>query len=156
MGRLEKQSIHDVIITPLKRFPDERGTVMHIMKACEPGFKGFGEVYCSTIYPGVVKGWNLHSRVTLNYVVLAGMIKFVLYDDREGSPTRGEVREIFMGDRNYVRVTVPPGIWSGFQGIGMETAIVCNIIDEPHDPAEAEHCDPYNNSIPYNWSGREG
>lgn len=155
MGKIEKRNIYDVVVTPLKRFPDERGTVMHMMKATDPGFKAFGEVYCSTIYPGVVKGWNLHSRVTLNYVVLSGMIKFVLYDDREDSITNGVIQEIYIGDKNYVRVTVPPGIWSGFQGIGMETAIVSNIIDEPHDPAEAKKCDPHNNHIPYNWTGKD-
>jgi dTDP-4-dehydrorhamnose 3,5-epimerase len=153
MGDIKQ--IHDVEIVPLKRFPDERGTVMHIMKATDDQFKGFGEVYCSSVYPGVVKGWNRHKKVTLNYVVLAGAIKLVLYDDRDGSPSKGVVQEIFMGRESYVRVTVPPGIWSGFKGIGPETALVCNIIDLPHDPTESEWRDPYSYQIRYSWERKD-
>ena len=147
----EIKTIHDVIIKNLKRFPDERGTVMHIMKSTDEEFKAFGEVYCSTVFPGVVKGWHYHENITLNYVVVAGMIKFVLYDERENSPSKGVVQEIFMGDSNYVRVTVPPRIWSGFKGIGTETAIVCNLIDFPHDQSISKRCNPYLCYIPYNW-----
>jgi len=155
MGPVKPQTIHDIIIQPLQRFPDERGTVMHIMKATDPAFKGFGEVYCSSIFPGVVKAWHLHHRITLNYVVIKGMIKFVLYDNRELSPSKGVIQEIFMGDTHYIRVTVPPGIWSGFKGIGTETALVCNLIDHPHDPTESQRCDPYHNDIPYDWSRKD-
>lgn len=144
-----------VVITPLKQFPDERGTVMHVMKATDEGYRGFGEVYCSTVNPGVVKGWHFHQKITLNYVVLSGMIKFVLYDEREGSSTKGVVKEIFMGDRNFVRATVPPGIWSGFKGIGTGPALVCNIIDLPHDPSETKRCDPHDNHIPYDWTRKD-
>jgi dTDP-4-dehydrorhamnose 3,5-epimerase len=149
------KSIDGVRITNLKQFPDTRGSVMHIMKATDEGFKGFGEVYCSSIYPGVVKGWHFHEKITLNYVVLKGRIKFVLYDEREDSPTKGLVQEIFMGDRNYVRVTVPPRIWSGFKCIGTEPALVCNIIDMPHDPFEAKRNDPRNGRIPYIWERKD-
>ncbi len=148
-------TIDGVIIKSLKRFPDERGIVMHIMKSSDEEFKGFGEVYCSGVYPGVVKGWHFHEEVTLNYVVLHGMIKFVLYDERHNSPTNGIIQEIFMGDCNYVRVTVPPGIWSGFKCIGTETALVCNVIDKPHDDSEAKRCDPYENHIPYDWTRKD-
>ncbi|NIM10376.1 MAG: dTDP-4-dehydrorhamnose 3,5-epimerase [Candidatus Aminicenantes bacterium] len=151
----EIKPIDGVIIKPLKRFPDERGTVMHIMKATDEEFKGFGEVYCSSIYPGVVKGWHYHENVTLNYVVLKGMIKFVLYDEREGSPSKGFIQEIFMGDQNYVRVTVPPGIWNGFKCMGTEPALVCNVIDKPHDEAETRRCDPHDVSIPYDWKRKD-
>ena len=149
------KTIAGVVITPLKRFPDERGMVMHMMKATDAEFKGFGEVYCSSIYPGVVKGWHYHEKVTLNYVVLKGMIKFVLFDEREGSPSKGVIQEIFMGEQNYVRVTVPPGIWNGFKGIGAGEALVCNVIDQPHDDAETRRCDPHDNHIPYDWSRKD-
>jgi dTDP-4-dehydrorhamnose 3,5-epimerase len=152
MGEItETKNIHDVAIKNLKRFPDERGTVMHIMKSTDEEFKGFGEVYCSTIYPDVVKGWHLHEKITLNYVVLKGMIKFVLYDERENSASKGIVREIYMGDQNYIRVTVPPGIWSAFKCVGTEPAIVCNLIDKPHDETETKRCDLNDNKIPYKF-----
>jgi dTDP-4-dehydrorhamnose 3,5-epimerase len=143
--------IEGVVIIPMKRIPDERGAVMHILKISDPAYLGFGEVYCSTVYPGVVKGWHLHKRMTLNYVVIRGTIKFVLFDGREASPTRGELQEISMGDRNYVRVTVPPGVWNGFQGVGTDEAYVVNITDMPHDPGEIERADPFTKDIPYSW-----
>ncbi|MEI8120599.1 MAG: dTDP-4-dehydrorhamnose 3,5-epimerase family protein [bacterium] len=143
--------IEGVVISPLKRIPDERGSVMHILKASDSACRDFGEVYCSTIYPGVVKGWHLHKVMTLNYVVIRGTIKFVLYDVRAKSPTQGEVQEISMGDRNYVRVTVPPGVWNGFQGVGTEEAYVINVTDMSHDPSEIERADPFTKDIPYSW-----
>lgn len=149
------KTIDGVIVKPLKRFPDERGMVMHIMKATDEEFKSFGEVYCSSVYPEVVKGWHYHEKITLNYVVLKGMIKFVLFDEREDSPTKGTVQEVFMGDQNYIRVTVPPCIWSGFKCIGTEPALVCNVIDLPHDESEAKRCDPHSNHIPYEWKRKD-
>lgn len=144
-------TIHDVIITPLLRYFDERGTVMHIMKATDPQFKAFGEVYCSSVFPGMIKGWHLHHRVTLNYVVLSGAIRFVMYDARPQSPTYGTVQEMTMGSNRYVRVTVPPGIWSAFQGISNDPALVCNLLDFPHDDSETERCSIDKNDIPYQW-----
>ena len=89
--------IDGVQVVPLKRIPDERGTVMHMLRATDPHFKQFGEIYFSTIYPGVIKGWHRHEVMTLNYACVSGRIKLVLYDDREDSNTRGELMEIFLG-----------------------------------------------------------
>ena len=99
--------IDGVHIVPLARFPDERGSVMHMLKRSDPHFKEFGEIYFSTAYPGVVKGWHLHERMTLNYACVAGNIKLVLYDERSGSKTKGRIQEIFMGERHYVLAIVP-------------------------------------------------
>ena len=147
--------IDGVIVTPLKRICDDRGRIMHMLKSTDEGFEAFGEVYCSTVYPGVVKGWHIHKKVTLNYVVVKGMIKYVLYDDRPDSPTKGETQVICMGEHNYVRVTVPPMIWNGFMGLGTEEAMVVNTTDLPHDPTEADRCDPHDNHIPYEWAVKD-
>ena len=150
------QPIHDVIITPLRKICDDRGRIMHMMKPPEEGGTfTLGEVYCSTVYPGVVKGWHIHDRMTLNYVVLAGMIKFVCYDERPESATRGAVQEIVMGVHHHVRVTVPPGVWNGFMGLGAEEALVVNMTDIPHDPQEIHRCDPHQSHIPYAWAVKD-
>lgn len=148
--------IDGVQITPLKRIVDERGSVMHMLRRDWPVFQDFGEIYFSTVHPGVVKGWHIHHRMTLNYAVPTGRIKFVLYDDREESPTRGEVQEIFLGEENYVLVTVPPLIWNGFKGIGDSTALVANCASIPHDPAEIDRRDPMDPAIPYDWQIKHG
>ena len=143
--------IDGVKITPLRQILDERGKVMHMLRSDATGFQGFGEIYFSCVYPDAIKGWHLHLRMTLNYVVPHGNIKFVLYDDRDGSPTRGEVQEVFLGPDNYCLVTVPPLVWNGFKGIGSEMAIVANCASIPHDPDEIERLDPFDPAIPYNW-----
>jgi dTDP-4-dehydrorhamnose 3,5-epimerase len=148
--------IKGVAVHPLPRIPDERGMVMHMLRADAPHFERFGEIYFSTVYPDVVKGWHRHRRMTLNYAVVSGMIKLVLYDDREDSPTRSEVMELFVGDQNYVLVTVPPLVWNGFKGVGTAPAIVANCATVPHDPTEIERLDPWSPRIPYAWDLRHG
>jgi dTDP-4-dehydrorhamnose 3,5-epimerase len=143
--------IEGVSIHPLKQIPDERGKIMHMLRADDPHFEKFGEIYFSLVYPGVIKGWHLHKRMTLNYAVIVGMIKLVLYDDREESPTRGELTEQFMGESNYVLVEIPPGEWNGFKGVGTEPAIVVDCATLPHDPEESVRKDTFESSILYNW-----
>ena len=144
--------IDGVKIKPLKKICDERGMIMHMLRCDDPEFEKFGEIYFSSVYPDVIKGWHGHKKMILNYAVVKGMIKLVLYDDRAKSPTKGELMEIFMGDNNYVLVTIPPRVWNGFKGIGTEMAIVANCATHPHDPKEIYRCDPFENDIPYDWN----
>jgi dTDP-4-dehydrorhamnose 3,5-epimerase len=143
--------IHGVRVSPLRQIPDERGKVMHMLSRNDESFREFGEIYFSCVYPGAIKGWHVHRRMTLNYAVPHGHIKFVLYDDRSDSPTRGTVQEVFMGPDNYCLVTVPPLVWNGFKGIGTEMAIVANCASIPHDPDEISRRDPFDPAIPYDW-----
>lgn len=147
--------IHGVRVVPRVRIPDERGTILPMLKATDPEFLGFGEIYFSTVYPGVVKGWHRHGEMTLNYVCVAGRIKLVLFDDREGSPTRGEIMERFLGPDDYSLVQIPPGVWNGFKGLGRDAAIVANCCTHPHDPSRTTRLDPFDNDIPYDWGIRE-
>ncbi|MEM7819478.1 MAG: dTDP-4-dehydrorhamnose 3,5-epimerase family protein [Candidatus Aenigmatarchaeota archaeon] len=143
--------IDGVKIIPLKQIPDERGKVMHMLRSDDPHFEKFGEIYFSVVYPGIIKGWHLHKKMTLNYAVIDGMIKLVLYDARKESPTNGEIQEIFTGEDNYALIIIPPGIWNAFKGIGCKPAIVANCATEPHDSNEILRLDPFSKSIPYNW-----
>ena len=138
--------IDGVVVTPLRQIFDERGKVMHMLRCDDPVFMQFGEVYFHALIPGVVKAWHLHKRMTLNYAVIAGQIKFVLYDDRPNSSTRGNILELFLSPENYLLVTVPPMIWNGFKGVGTNTSIVANCATIPHDPAEIERKSPDDSS----------
>ena len=144
--------IDGVIVSPLRQIVDERGKVMHMLRADAPEFESFGEIYFSCVYPGVIKGWHIHKRMTLNYAVPHGHIKLVLFDDRDASPTKGTVQEIFLGPDNYNLVTIPPLVWNGFKGIGTEMSIVANCASIPHDPDEIDRLDPFDERIPYDWS----
>lgn len=143
--------IAGVKVVSLRQIPDERGKVMPMLRGDDPDFEKFGEIYFSMVHPGVVKGWHLHKEMTLNYAVVTGTIKLVLYDDRPDSRTRGELMELFIGDANYARVTIPPGVWNGFKGVGTGPAFVANLATVPHDPAEIVRMDPFTNHIPYSW-----
>ncbi|MCL5126325.1 MAG: dTDP-4-dehydrorhamnose 3,5-epimerase family protein [Deltaproteobacteria bacterium] len=144
--------INGVFVRPLTRIPDERGMIMHMLRMDDPDFEKFGEIYFSVIYAGVVKGWHLHKEMTLNYVVVSGLIKLVLYDDRVDSTTKGQLQELFIGETNYSLVHIPPGVWNGFKGIGTTAAIVANLSTIPHDPSEIVRMDPFSNHIPYDWA----
>lgn len=148
--------IHGVKITPLRQIPDERGTILHMLRNDAPHFVQFGEIYFSCVYPNAIKAWHVHKIMTLNYAVVTGMIKMVLYDDRADSPTRGELQELFVGERNYCLVTVPPLVWNGFKGIATGTAIVANCATHPHTADEIERLDPFSDRIPYSWEIKHG
>ena len=143
--------INGVKIIQLKQILDERGKVMHMLKKSDEHFQDFGEIYFSVVNPGAIKGWHVHKKMYLNYAVPFGNIKFVLYDGRENSSTFNEIQEIFLGPDNYCLVIVPPYVWNGFKGIGMQPAIVANCSTIMHDPNEIERLDPFDKKIPYNW-----
>jgi len=132
---LEGISLH-----PLKRFTVSKGDVFHALKSTDEGYAGFGEVYFSQIKAGEVKGWKRHNRMVLNLVVVAGVIKFVVYDERIDSKTYGKFSEyIISPEYNYQRLTVSPGLWIAFQGMGKDISMLMNIIPEPHDSTEVDN-----------------
>lgn len=143
--------IDGVKITPLRQIPDERGKIMHMLRSNDPHFYKFGEIYFSFAYPGVIKGWHEHTRQTQNYAVIQGMIKLVLYDNREDSKTYKELMEIFTGEDSYQLITIPTGVINGYKTIGVKTAIVANCATLPHEPDEMLRYDPLGSDVPYKW-----
>jgi dTDP-4-dehydrorhamnose 3,5-epimerase len=119
-------------ITPLRRILNPKGDVFHGLKVSEDSFKGFGEAYFSSVHSGVIKGWKRHREMTLNLIVPTGTIEFYLYS---GDGSNGE--SVCLGDSRYARLTVPPGIWMAFQGIGEGLNLLLNVANIPHDPDEA-------------------
>jgi dTDP-4-dehydrorhamnose 3,5-epimerase len=144
--------VDGVNVIPLRRIPDERGTIYHMLKSTDPHFLGFGEIYFTTVYQGIVKGWHKHRDMTLNYACIFGRVKVALYDDRENSRTAGSVTEIFLGPDSYLLVSISPGIWTGFKGMSDPYAIVANCCTHPHDPTRTTRVDPFTNDFPYDWS----
>jgi len=143
--------IEGVWIKPLRKIPDERGMIMHMLRADEPIFERFGEIYFSVGLPGAIKGWHKHTRQSQNYAVIQGMIKLVLFDEREDSPSKGELLEIFTGEDKYELIHIPPGVVNGYKTYGTKPAILANLADMPHDPTEMLRYDPLNSHIEYNW-----
>ena len=150
--------IKGVEVKELRVIPDERGWLFEILRSDEPVFERFGQVYLTTAYPGVVKAWHMHKRQTDYLCVVHGMAKIALYDGRDGSPTRGEVNEFFVGERRPLLIKVPPGVWHGFKAIGSEPAYVINVPTLPYDRERPdEYRKPFDTrEIPYDWEIKMG
>jgi dTDP-4-dehydrorhamnose 3,5-epimerase len=152
---LRNGEIDGVKVLPRRRIPDERGTILHGVRR-EELLNPFGEVYFKKLYPDVINGWHTHESLYLNYLVLVGMIKLVLYDMRESSPTRGVLQEIFLGDDNHCLVHIPPGIANGSKGMTAPFSLMCNVASEPHNPSlKYLRIDPRSGEIPYDWARRD-
>ncbi len=144
--------IQGLIIKNLKQISDDRGKVMHMLRATEDIFDKFGEIYFSVINPGIVKGWIYHKKQTSNYAVVFGKIKLVLFDNREESETKGDIETIELGpEDNYVLVKIPPGVVHGFKCLSKYPAILANCATHPHDPEDNFKIDLNSEEIPYKW-----
>lgn len=150
--------IDGVYVKKLRVICDERGRLMEMLRSDDEHFVKFGQVYVTTAYPGVVKGWHYHKIQTDTFMVVVGMMKLVLYDDREGSPTRGEINEFFLGEYNPSSVRIPPGILHGFKCISEVEAMVVNCCSEPYqyDQPDEYRVHPHQNDIPYTWDRKDG
>lgn len=143
--------IEGVIVEPLKQIVDERGKVMHMLRADSPLFTKFGEIYFSVVNPGVMKAWKRHHKMTQHFAVPVGKIKLIIYDNRENSPTLEKIEILEIGEGNYCLVKIPPMLWYGFQGLSAAPALIANCTNIPHDPNEVERCELFDKVIPYNW-----
>jgi dTDP-4-dehydrorhamnose 3,5-epimerase len=130
VGRI---NLADILVTPLARIPTTGGDVLHAMRQHDAGFAGFGEAYFSWISEGAVKAWKRHLRMTMNAIVPVGQVRFVFRLDGAD-----ELRVEEIGENRYARLTVPPGIWFGFQGLAEPKSLVLNIANTPHDPNEVQ------------------
>lgn len=143
-------SISGVSLHPLRHIVVPKGDIYHALKSTDEDYCGFGEAYFTQIEPGQAKGWKRHNRMTLNLVVVTGKVKFVIYDDRDGSPTKGQFEEFVLSlTDNYQRLTIAPGLWMAFYGEAEETSMLMDIIPEPHNPEEASR--KALDEIPYNF-----
>ena len=145
--------IEDIVLRELKPIPDERGWLMELMRPDWEVFEKFGQVYLTTVYPGVVKAWHYHKRQTDHMICIKGMLKLVLYDSRKYSGTYRQIMEVFCGDRKPLLVKIPPLVYHGFKGISKETAYVINVPTELYNYTEPDEfrLPPDTKQIPYEW-----
>jgi len=150
--------IQDVQVKPLKVLVDERGRLMEMLRSDDPLFKGFGQVYLTAAYPGVVKAWHYHKKQWDHFVCVRGMAKVVLFDSREQSRTRNEINEFFLGDHRPILLQIPPLVYHGFKCVSDGEAIIINCPTEcyVYDNPDEFRVDPHRNDIPYDWARKDG
>lgn len=138
--------------------PDCRGRLMEVLRRDDELFQQFGQVYITTVYPGVVKAWHYHKVQTDNLAAVVGMVQIALYDAREDSPTKGEVNVFYSGVHSPLLVQVPPMVYHGFKNVGLEEAVVLNVPTETyrHEQPDEYRIDPHENDIPHDWDRRDG
>jgi dTDP-4-dehydrorhamnose 3,5-epimerase len=153
-----KPLIEGVRFKTLTVIPDERGRLMEMLRRDDEMFLGFGQAYLTTAYPGVVKGWHYHRIQHDHFIVVKGMMKIVLYDARDASPTHGVINEFFMGEHNPLLLQIPPFVYHGFKCISEQEALVVNLPTEPyrHESPDEYRVAPDDPSIPYDWARRDG
>lgn len=148
----ETPKLTGVVVTKLAQIADDRGAVLHMLRCDEAGFTRFGECYFSEMAPDAVKAWKRHFVQTQNIAVLSGRVRVVIYDEREGSLTRGALQVLDLGRPDaYFRLQIPPGLWYGFACLSTSAALIANCTDLPHDPMESEKLAIDNPRIPYAW-----
>ena len=138
----------DILVTPLRRIENAGGDVLHGMKQSDVGYTGFGEAYFSWVSAGAIKAWKRHTQMTMNVVVPVGQVKFVFHCVTSDGVEEFRVEEI--GVDRFVRITVPPGIWFGFQGLHTPQSLLLNIANIRHDPNEVERLAL--TDINYDWN----
>ena len=149
---ISSTKIFDLRLIKLKQIKDDRGAVYHYLKSTDETFKGFGESYYSKINPGIVKGWKIHNRIHQHFCVPSGVVKIVVFDNREDSETKGIIDEIILDDNdNYSLLSMPPKLWYSFKCISHHPSILANIIDRTHDPTESDNIPLVSDEIPYLW-----
>jgi dTDP-4-dehydrorhamnose 3,5-epimerase len=155
---MPKKIIDGVTVRNLRLIPDERGRLMEILRCDDQEFSRFGQVYMTTGYPGVVKAWHFHKLQDDNMTVIKGMAKIVLFDDRETSPTRGEINEFFVGDHNPALVHIPKLVWHGFKCISEEECVIVNTVTERYNYKKPDEFrrPPHGSEIPYDWTRNDG
>jgi dTDP-4-dehydrorhamnose 3,5-epimerase len=155
---MPQKLIEGVKVKQLRAIPDERGRLMEILRRDDECFAEFGQTYLTTMYPGVTKAWHYHKLQTDYFTCLRGMIKLALYDDREGSPTKGLVNEFFLGDHAPQLVVIPHHVWHGFKNIGECESLILNVTTHPYNHAapDEHRVDPHQNHIPYQWERKDG
>jgi dTDP-4-dehydrorhamnose 3,5-epimerase len=151
--------IEGVKVKALHPIHDERGWLMEVLRRDDKEFfEGFGQAYVTVCHPGVVKAWHAHARQTDHFCCLQGKAKVVLYDGREGSPTKGLTNEFFLGLGNPQLLKIPPLVQHGFRAVGAEDAMILNIPTNTYDYEEPDELRrPFDDpEIGYDWGVKHG
>ncbi len=150
--------IDGVALRTANIFPDERGRLGEIIRADDPWFEKFGQVYCTTTYPGVVKAWHFHKKQTDHFYVIKGTVKIALYDEREDSPTHRVVNQLYLGEHCPGLLRIPPGVQHGWMCVGQKEAYIINVASEMYNREKPDEfrTHPHDNHIPYDWARKDG
>jgi dTDP-4-dehydrorhamnose 3,5-epimerase len=96
-------------------------------------------VFQVVLDPGAVSAWHAHATTIDRLFVSTGLMRIVLYDARESSPTFGVLNEFRFGTIRPALVIVPPRVWHGVQNVALAASVVLNLVDRAYDYEDPDH-----------------
>ena len=122
--------IKDVSVIELVARVDDRGYLVEIIRATDPHFTKFGQVYLvGDLARGTTRAFHKHAELWDWFFISHGSAKFVLVDDRPGSPTYKEQNTFVAGTRNPSLLVVPPGVYHGWMSLEDDTQMISTASD---------------------------
>jgi dTDP-4-dehydrorhamnose 3,5-epimerase len=157
-GNLRNQPIEGVIFRPTRPVPHEDGHVTEVARASWEILRApVDQVHITTTFPGRVRAWGLHQLGTDRLFVVSGLVKIVVFDGRNTSPTFGALNEFVVSEKNPGLLVIPPHLYHGWKNIGNSEAIIINMPDRMYDYEQPDALDlPWESEaaariVPYRW-----
>ena len=117
--------IKDVAKIDLVAHVDDRGYLIEIIRATDPYFTKFGQVYLvGNFAKGTIRAFHKHKVLWDWFFISHGSAKFVLVDDREDSPSYKEMNTFVVCSRNPSLIVVPPGVYHGWMSLEDDTQMI--------------------------------
>jgi len=144
--------IKDVKYIELVTHHDDRGYLTEILRASDPHFTQFGQVYMvGDLVRGTIRAFHKHHKLWDWFFITHGSAKFGLVDDRPDSPTFREKGTYVIGTRKPALLVVPPGVYHGWMSLEDDTQLI-SIASEVYDRNNPdEERVPYT-SFDFDWS----
>lgn len=117
-----ESAIHDVVVYPLKKFPDERGWLAELFRHDEIAEEFYPVMaYISVTEPNVQRGPHEHADQADLFCFLGpGNFKLRMWDNRRDSPTYEFTMTLEAGEDNPQAVIVPKGVVHAYKNISSE------------------------------------
>ena len=130
---------------------------MEMLRCDDEMFERFGQVYMTTVYPGIIKAWHYHKLQSDNFTCVSGKILLALYDGRVHSSTFGQVNDFISSPDQPRLIHIPKEVYHGFKNIGNSEALVINVVTEPYNYNNPDEyrLDPLDEKIGYKWNREE-
>jgi dTDP-4-dehydrorhamnose 3,5-epimerase len=151
--------IDGVVVQRVPPHEDERGEVTEVWNQEWLGLADPVEHVAMVVTrPGATRGWGMHLKQDDRLFVSHGRLRFGLYDDREGSPTRGMLNVLTISDHHRAMIRIPRGVWHGVQNVGEVDGVFIYLPTCRYDYADP---DKYrlplkNDLIPFDFSDSTG
>jgi dTDP-4-dehydrorhamnose 3,5-epimerase len=157
-GRWRAEPIEGLHFRPTRPIPHEDGTLAEVARRSWPEIdQEIVQVHVTTTEPGRIRAWGLHQASTDRLFVVSGLVSFVVFDGRKGSPTHGALNEFKVSERSPGLLVIPPNLYHGWKNIGTVESFTINMPSAQYDYEAPDALDlPYDapeamSVVPFRW-----